>query len=256
MIDPCRCPSAFSSAAFGCFLSESSGCVHEETAAAAVQILGTQCIGVPHEPSRGFFVVSRASGGSLVCTAGDTYHAVIEEASRALTFAVLSQHVAGSVYWINLSSTARLPGTHAFSISLSLVETVRRGQQRAERSVRSLHDHLALQSWLRDRSCSWDPVRLPAAATLVRLTSRPTARPASLPRCTHVPSAGELAFASFPRGGGGESCAGLCTGNATARILDTSNDRRLAARRKQGFHHVPVAAHCRLHWRLARVHNA
>ena len=37
---------------------------------------------------------------------------------------------------------------------------------------------------------------------------------------------------------GAESCAGWCTGDATARIFNTSNDRASARRWRQGFQHA------------------
>jgi len=133
---------------------------------------------------------------------------------------------------------APLPGRQTYAVSLSLVETVRREQQHRGGSRgaqgRPGATTLSIRSWLRQRACSWQPVPLPANAARLELTSPPVR---ALPRCRAVPPANEMAYVALePRGA--ESCAGWCTGDATARIFNTSNDRASARRSRQGFQHA------------------
>ena len=181
-------------------------------------------------------MVSRAASGEAVCTGGDSYRAMVASGSL-MHFVALSQPVADApgVYWMNTSVSARLPGQHTFTVSLTLVETVRRGLQPAAKE--------ALGDWLRVRQCLWQPV--PLSTVSVQVSSPPPTRP--LPRCRAVPPASELAYVAVDAGGA-DSCAGWCTGDATARVLNTSNERRYAARQRQGFRHVLTASGCTLHW--------
>lgn len=246
----CTCPSQPTAAAatLACLLHpfDRSQCVHEESAASAALLVGLHCMEAAAPASRGFFVVSRTAAGAVVCTGGDSYHATLETDHGQLHLMALSQPVgsaAPSGYWINASATGLLAGPHSYRVALSLAETVRRGQQLAER--RSGLD-MSMRDWIRDRVCSWEAVPLPKSRLQVVSAQPPPSR--ALHRCSAVPPAHELAYASVATSGE-DACGGWCTGDATARIFNTSNERRFASRLRQGFHHVPVtSAGCRFHW--------
>ena len=246
----CECPSqpTAAAAALACLHQpfRASQCVHEESSAGAALLVGMRCMEAAEPASRGFFVVSRSAAGAAVCTGGDSYHAALETKDAQLHFTALSQPVgraAPNAYWINASATGLLAGRRPYHLSLSLAETVRRGQQLAER--RSGFE-MSMRDWLRDRVCSWEAVPLPSGRVQV-ISAQPLPSRA-LRRCSAVPPAHELAYASVPTSGA-DACGGWCTGDAAARIFNTSNEKRLASRLRQGFHHVPVtSAGCRFHW--------
>jgi hypothetical protein len=236
----CDCPVAFGVASLNrsmhCFLRqvELQACTTSATSRAS--ILGLKCMNVSDTRARGFFVLSRSLNGALVCSGGDTYHLRVQEQQQVpqqrlgrerqferqsnLYFSALSQPMGlGGLYWLNTSATF-LPGVHAYALSLSLVET--------NKSI-----------------CVWQRI----ASHVVHVSSPPL-DPSADRACVGVPEASSLAYVRLGAGGschatGASSGMSLCIGNATARVIDTSNERRLHGRLRVGFEHVLRSSSCR-----------
>lgn len=162
------------------------------------------------------------------------------------TFAVLSQPIAPAVYWMN-TSAAMMPGTHFYSLELSLVDTPLRRKLLEEGST-GLHWSVdgmesPVHDWLHFRRCSWARVTLPAEQQLVRITAAEQA--ASSP-CTAMPRASSLAYRRIARCPLGN---GSCSDHQTRRrIVDTSNEQRVKKRQAQGFDHVLTSSECSFRW--------
>ena len=249
-IGRCACPSDVTSvaAALSCFASDAQPCVHRETSASNVIVRGLECATAEHaQGSRGFFVLSRDSAGRAVCTGGDLFHLWVVEQHGGWRFASLSQQVgpnaASSAYWMNMSAAA-LPGNRTYDLTLSLVETQWRAQQRAEgREIpRWSADgtESPLLDWLRDRRCAWQQVALPDGLRRISISSpAQSARPA----CTVMPPSSTFAYRQV------QVCSGRGRCNQTRRrILDTSNAQRLQQRQTRGFEHVLESTQCAFRW--------
>jgi hypothetical protein len=168
---PCSCPDAATPlpTALSCFLPLGKApCVFHETSALHVAVKGLECASSADASYRGFFVISRDHTDTPVCTSGDAFHLRVMESNGDWQFSVLSQPIDTdhpAVYWMN-TSAAQMLGTHTYQLSLSLVETPLRAQQRGDGGANGLlwtkdgHES-PLAVWLRERRCLWRRVPLP-----------------------------------------------------------------------------------------------
>ena len=228
-----------------CFLRErpQPACVYEASSAAEALVLGVGSC------ARGFFVLSRNAAGLPVCTGGDSYHlAATEEAGRC-RFSALSQsldviaHDAGVAYAYFVPTNAALVAGK-YTLRLSLVSTQRRDHQHLEgRGALSWSrsgGEEPLRHWLRDRRCSWSDV---AQGSQTVSLAPPSFSP-SRKRCRSMPPLNELAYVRLDEPSVIGGCGRWCHGNATASLIDTSNEPRWQGRARRGFQHALAATNC------------
>ena len=252
------CPCAPTAAAAACHAQQvlvgdlAHSCVHEATDPAQVQVLGTHCAQAALAAERGLVLVSRSASGSPVCTGGDSYHAFAQATdSHFGSLSVpMAQERQPHLYWVSLAATAAIPGSsRRYSLTISMVETQHRGLQRNEgrgplRWSAPAVDESPLEDFLRYRRCAWQPVPVPAAVQVVEVAGVESA--AAEPQCRAVAGLAPMAYVAAT---GANGCAGgLCLGDAHERLINTSNDKRLALRTRKGFAHVLKPVGCRYRW--------
>jgi hypothetical protein len=208
-------------------------CDNAPTEAAASIWAGTHCL---RTESRGLFLVSRTANGRIVCGGGDSYHVTV--ANDDVRISALSRAIAPAVYWLNLSATALLRGRQTYSLSIALVETQRRDAAHAYVGPTSDVSELPLARWLRSSMCAWAPVTSAFPIEVGEAESSARATSKREPWCGSLPADGmSMGYVTLRTE---DTCndGSACDGNATERLLHTSNEQRYRARTRKGFHHV------------------
>ena len=221
-------------------------CVHEPTDANSVRVFGfAECVQASPALARSLLLLSRAAGGAPVCTGGDSFHVAVT--SERMRFTALSQPTQTTgVYHVNLSASAIISGRHRLELVISLVETQQRGRARGPTD-----DPWSLAQWLHVSRCAWQ--RVPLEQPVIDIVN-PDAHSAE-PRCGASGSGGggsgsgstfeplDMVYSALDADEGCER-ARLCTGDAAARLLNTSNEQRLRQRTRRGFRHVMLYYTC------------
>ena len=168
---------------------------------------------------RGFFVISLAASGSPVCTGGDSFHTWLSH--EATHFAALSQPVGTalpSIYWFNATATAALRGARRYSLTVSLVETVRRVPPSLSASAAAAEAERArgtwrLDEWLRRSECVWRTVGVAGTAVLVPAAENSVSGRggATEPVCGALPRASGVAYAALTGDAESPSCGDAAT---------------------------------------------
>lgn len=232
-----------------------TNCAHQPTHAPAVRVL--------HEPCADggllLLLLAHDSNGVPVCSGGDHFHLDAVEARGRMRFAALSEQPAAMraiasphVYFINVSAATRLllpsvggEANNTFNLTLHLVETPERA---------------ASATAATPPSCAWRRVPLPQAQLHVP-AAPPLIQRAQVCSGSGLAPAGSaymrLASASpTPRLIDTAECGQWCHGNASRRLVDTSNAARFRTRRQLGFSHILASATCRMRLYSARAVGA
>ena len=232
-----------------------------------MEALGLNCVAT----GGGFFLNARAADARSVCTGGDVFQVwvVVNEAGRQLlrhrTWATpLPVQATGalqkpplSLYWVNTSGGTVLPGRHTYHISVILKDSQNRALQQLDGRGPMQWVRSPVREWLRYRRC------VSAAVTLAG-SARSGFKPGSArdlgvdividrpelsvdePQCGAVRADASTALIALVNTSHGYACpAGVCTGNAHARVVNTYG---ASARESKGFRHVLKPEGCHLHF--------
>ena len=143
------------------------------------------------------------------------------------------------------TSFVALPGEHRYKITATLVDTQRRAQQDQEgrgQLVWTTRNETDFATWLRDWQCAWQRVEFAHGNSThsVMITGPPADEE---PICDRDSLSRSASYVALPLGA---PCGNLCVGDATRRLFNTTNARRLKRRLDLGYSHVLKPRGCRL----------
>ena len=241
-----------------------SDCAQSPTAAKGVRALGLNCTLVTDRDwPRGFFLIARTAAGTDVCTSGDTLRVTAVETQQRVRFSGYARAVSdgqrqNNIYWADLTGAAEpLVGRHTFVVTASLLETQNRSLQAAEARgpLRwSVDGGSPIREWFRYRLCVGQAITL-SRNTSIQLELQSSATyegSAAQSRCRGVRPNASTAMVNMRDGDAHIRECGtvphLCTGNASALVINTFRGPKDEDRLRNGFHHILKPAGCRYHW--------